>query len=148
MSQISKRTIDKNAQDKIFDLFILSLVFSDNKETASLLIKDLFSPTEKIMLSKRFSIAYMLMEGYDYDAIALVLKVSRATIGKVSFWLKEKGDGFRRIIEKIKQKEKTNQLLNEIQEIYLNILGSSKGQNWSKAKKELWKLRMNKKQPF
>lgn len=148
MSQVSKRTIDKKAYDKIFDLLILSLVLADNKETASLLIKDLFSPTERIMISKRISIAYMLIQGYDYESISLVLKVSRATIGKVSFWLKEKGEGFRQIIEKIKKKEKMNQILDEIQELYLDILGSSKGQNWSKAKKELWLLRMKKNKPF
>ena len=148
MSQVSRRIIDKKAQDKIFELLILSMVLSDNKETASLLIRDLFSPTERIMLSKRISIAYMLIQGYDYVSITQVLKVSRSTIGKVSFWLKEKGQGFRKIIDKIKHKEKMKNILDELQEIYLDILSSSKGQNWSKIKRDLWLHRKNKQQPF
>src|SRR3989338_10469355 len=148
MSQVSKRSINKKVQDKIFDLFILCLVFSDNKETANLLINDLFTPTERIMISKRISIAYMLFQGYDYDSISQVLKVSRTTIGKVSYWLKEKGKGFRQIIEKIKRKEKVKHILNEIEDSFLDILSTSKGQNWSRAKKQLWLNRIKNKQPF
>lgn len=148
MSQVSKRSINKKVQDKIFDLFILCLVFSDNKETANLLTNDLFTPTERIMLSKRISIAYMLFQGYDYDSISQVLKVSRTTIGKVSYWLKEKGKGFRQIIEKIKRKEKVKRLLDDIHESFLDILTSSKGQKWSDRKKDLWLTKMKNKQPF
>src|SRR3989338_864477 len=148
MSQVSRRIVNKKAQDKIFELFILSLVLSDSKETTTLFIRDLFSPTERIMLSKRISIAYMLIQGYDYDSISEVLKVSRTTIGKVSYWLKEKGKGFRQIIEKIKRKEKVKHILNEIEDSFLDILSTSKGQNWSRAKKQLWLNRIKNKQPF
>jgi len=148
MSQVSRRIVNKKAQDKIFELFILSLVLSDSKETTTLFIRDLFSPTERIMLSKRISIAYMLIQGYDYDSISEVLKVSRTTIGKVSLWLKEKGDGFRQIIDKIKRKEKVKHILNEIEDSFLDILSTSKGQNWSRAKKQLWLNRIKNKQPF
>lgn len=148
MSQVSKRLINKKTQEKIFELFILSLVLSDNKKDALLLIQDLFTPVERLMLSKRFSIAYMLLKGYDYDSISEVLKVSRTTIGKVSYWLKEKGSGFRNIINKIKHKEAFKSILNEIQDAFEDILSSSKGQNWSRAKKQLWTHRLERQQPF
>ena len=124
------------------------MVFSDNKETAALFIKDLFTPTERIMLSKRISIAYMLMQGYDYDSITQVLKVSRATIGKVSNWLKEKGNGFRQIMNKIKRNEKVKRLLDDIHESFLDFLSQSKGQNWGRAKRELWLAKMKHVKPF
>lgn len=148
MTQVSKRWVNKKIQDKISDLFIHSLVFSDNKETAVLLIKDLFTPTERIMLSKRFSIAFMLLEGYDYDSIMQVLKVSRTTIGKVSYWLKEKGEGFRKIIAKIKRKETMKKVLEEIQDAFEELIASTPGQNWSRSKKQLWINRKERQQPF
>ena len=121
---------------------------SENKKDALLLIQDLFTPVERLMFSKRFSIAYMLLKGYDYDSISEVLKVSRTTIGKVSYWLKEKGNGFRIIFSKIKNKEKVNSSLNEFKDAIESILSSSKGQNWSRAKKQLWLHRQERKQAF
>lgn len=148
MSQVSKRSINKKTEEKIFELLILGLVISDNKEDALLLIKDLFTPTERIMLSKRFSIAYMLINGYNYDSISEILKVSRATIGNVSNWLKEKGNGLRTVIGKINRKENLKNLINEIQDAFEDLLSTSKGTNWSRAKKQLWQNRIHRKQPF
>lgn len=148
MPQVSKRIINKKTDDKIFDLFILSLILSDNKKDTSLFVRDLFTPTERQMLSKRFSVAYMLINGYSYDSIIEVLKVSRSTIGIISNWLKVKGNGFRNIIYKINNKEKLKNIVGEIQDAFEEILSTSKGQNWSTAKHRLWKNRIERKQPF
>lgn len=148
MSQVSKRIINKKTQEKIFDLFILSLVMSENKQDAALLVQDLFTPTEKLMLSKRFSIAYMLHKNYDYRSISEVLKVSLGTVGIISNWFKEKGNGFRNIIGKIEKREKLNNILYEIQDAFEDILSSSKGQNWRASRKRLWQHRKEKAQPF
>ena len=148
MTQVSKRSLNRKTQEKIFELLILSLVMTNNKKDALLFIQDLFTPTERLMLAKRLSIAYMLNKGYDYGSISEVLKVSRSTIGIVSYWLKEKGNGFKNIINKIKQKEALKNIFNEIQDSFEEILSTSKGQNWSNAKKRLWQHHMERKQPF
>lgn len=148
MSQVSKRFLQKKTQDRIITLFTDSILLCDTREKSVSFINDLLTPTEKVMLSKRFSIAFMLLENYDYKTISQILKVSRATIGKVSNWLKEKGNGFREIYEQLKHKDFTREVINEIKDIIEEFIASTRGQNWSRSKKALWQSRHDKVKPF
>lgn len=84
-----------------------------------------------MMLSKRFSIAYMLLKEYDYDSIGRILKVSRGTIGRTALWLKERGGGYRRVIDKIKKSESMKNILNKMQDAFQELIADMPGQNWS-----------------
>ena len=148
MPQVSKRFLQQKTQDRIITLFTDSILLCDTREKSTSFLDDLLTPTEKIMLSKRFSIAFMLMENYDYSTICQILKVSRTTIGKVSGWLKEKGNGFREIYEQLKQKDFTREVINEIQDIIEEFIASTRGQDWSRSKKALWQSRHDKVKPF
>ncbi len=148
MSQVSKRFLQKKTQDRIQTLFSDSILLCDTREKSTSFLDDLLTPTEKVMLSKRFSIAFLLMENYDYSTICQILKVSRTTIGKVSYGLKEKGNGFREIYEQLKQKDFTREVINEIQDIIEEFIASTRGQNWSRSKKALWQSRHDKIKPF
>jgi len=148
MPQVSRRFIDKKTQDKIFSLFISSLIKCNSQDRALKLVEDLFTPTEKIMFAKRVAIAYMLQEGYDYRFISQTLKVSTTTIGLLSSWLKIKGEGIRKIIEEIKRDSEMNALFSEFKDILQELIASSRGQNWSKSKKILWQTRREQREPF
>lgn len=148
MAQVSKRLVSKKVEERIFSLFISSIVLCNSKESAISLIDDLLTPTEKIMLAKRFSIAFMLVEGYDYETISRMLKVSFGTIGSVSTWLKIKGEGFRRIVGEIKRSESMKKIWEEIQEGIADIIASSPGQNWRNSKKLLWQFEKSHKKPY
>ena len=71
MTQVSKRFLQKQVEERILDLFWTSLSSLSAKDKVSLFLDDLLSPTEKLMLSKRVAIAFMLMKGYDYPTIDL-----------------------------------------------------------------------------
>lgn len=148
MSQVSKRFLQQKTKDRIITLFTDSIVLCDTREKSVSFLDDLLTPTEKVMLSKRFSIAFMLLENYDYGTISQILKVSKATIAKVSNWLQEKGNGFREIYEQLKQKDLTREVMNEIKDIIEEFIASTRGQNWSRSKKALWQSRHDKIKPF
>jgi len=114
MSQVSSRPVNKKTQDRIWMLFVACINVSGSKNLAEGFITDLLTPTERVMLSKRFAIAYMLLQGYPYDDISSVLKVSSTTVGSVSRWMKTEGDSLREIILEIKRQEKWESLINEI----------------------------------
>ncbi len=114
MSQVSKRPIERKTQERIWELFVACITESDQKNLSEGLITSIFTPTERIMLTKRFSIAYMLVHGYQYEDISNVLKVSVSTVGVVSRWLKSEGEGMIEIIDKIKKQEKWELLISEI----------------------------------
>lgn len=148
MSQVSKRFLQQKTEDRIIQLFTDTILLCDTREKSISFLDDLLTPTEKVMLSKRFSIAFMLLENYDYSTICQILKVSRTTIGKVSGWLKEKGNGFREIYEQLKQKDFTRNVISEIQDIVEEFIANTRGQNWSRSKKALWQSRHDKIKPF
>ncbi len=148
MPQVSKRLVDKKTQERIVTLFISGIALSQTKEEALSLIEDLLTPTEKLMLAKRFSIAFMLLEGYDYDSIVDVLKVSRSTIGRVNWWLQTRGNGIRSIREKIKKDEKLKNIWEEVQDIILDVVSNMRGVNWRESKKALWQIRQSRKKTF
>ena len=148
MPQVSRRLINQKTQDKIFNLFISSILKCKSKDLAIELVEDLFTPTEKVMLSKRLSIAYMLLHGYDYRSIAKVLKVSTTTVANVSTWLKIKGKGLRKIMDSIKKDEKIRVVLTDVIDTVQDLIASAPGQNWSTSKRMLWESRRQRQQPF
>lgn len=127
MAQVSRRFLTPKVQERIISLFLSSIVLTGSQEAAASLVDDLLTPTEKIVLAKRLSVAIILLEGYDYDTIENTLKVSRPTIGNVSVWLKVKGDGVRAIVRKIKRNESLQKIWNDIKESVAEVLTTSHG---------------------
>lgn len=148
MTQVSRRILDKKTVDRIFNLFVSGVVLAQTSKSAVSLIDDLFTPTEKIMLSKRFSIAFLLLEGYDYRQIQSALKVSSATIGRVATWLKTKGDGVREIKEKIRKTESLKEIWEEIKDSVAEIFLTSPGMNWSLGHQILRQRKDERQKPF
>lgn len=95
-------------EDLVFDL-VNALVQTQSLNEAALFLQDLLTKSEMKMLSKRLRIAKLLLTGLTYEQIETQLHVSHATVAKIAAWLAERGDGFRKIIEKLpkeKQEEK------------------------------------------
>lgn len=148
MPQVSKRFIKKEVHERIYSLFISSIVFCNTKDTALEFINDIFTPTEKVMMAKRLSMAFMLSEGYDYRKISSLLKVSTSTIGSVAVGLKNGGNGTRNIINKIKRNESTKKIWEEIGESIVDMLANTRGMNWSQTKKDAYRYKISHRKPF
>lgn len=148
MSQVSKRWISKEIEDHIFEIFWQSLASCSTKETVASFLEDLLTPTEKIMLAKRVSIALLLLKGYDYKSINDTLKVSNPTIWSVNLWLKTKGQGYRRILERIIRSEKTQKVWQEIGKQIEDILPPKPGTNWAEARRRQWEKRRAQQKAF
>lgn len=77
----------------------------ESKEDVKLLFRDLFTHTEYKMFAKRLEIARRLLDGEGYDAIIKQLNVTERTIANINNILAEKGDGFRKVHEKLSRIE-------------------------------------------
>jgi uncharacterized protein YerC len=148
MTQVSRRILSQKVQERIFHLFTNALVKCDSRGSAASFIEDMLTPTEQVMLSKRFSIAFMLLEGYDYETIKRMLKVSTATIGRVASWFKIKGEEVRRIINRIKRDESMKKAVEEIMDSILEIIGTAPGQDWKSTRKMLWHSKKLREKPY
>lgn len=147
MTKVSRRFLDKELENKIFEVFLKTIVGIKTIAEAKNFIEDLLSPTEKIMLVKRLAIAVLLTKGKTYEYIDHTLKVSRATIMNVSLWLKHGKSGYRKAVERIIKGQNKEELLDKIEEILLRLsppkrFGSIAFKNKSKKGKELLRKRL------
>ncbi len=150
MSQVSKYPISKLVADRIFDVFIKTLVSVKNKNEADDFADDLFSPTEKIMLAKRLAIAFLLIKGYQYREISKVLRVSLGTIASVNLSLNHGKGSYRKILDRIAREENLEEFFGKIVEKLLSLpAASSKGGGaWRYLRNEVRKANREKRKVF
>jgi len=147
MTKISRRFLNKELENHIFELFLKTIVEIRNSDDARNFIEDLLSPTERVMLIKRLAIAVLLTKGYTYDDIDDTLKVSRSTIMNVSIWLKNGKSGYTKAVKKILETQKRKEFIDKIEEILLQLsppkrYGSAAFEKKQKAGKELFRRRV------
>lgn len=126
MTQLSKYPLEKSLEIRVHEILDDALASLTTREEIEQFLGDLLSPTEKLMLAKRLSIALLLEKGFDYREITKILKVSSSTIGAVAVWRKIRGRGYKRVIDKLLQIEKWNKVVDGVTE-YLKMSLSNFG---------------------
>jgi len=139
MTQVSRVPLRQDIWERIFDLFISTLVSIKNKKRLEGFVGNLFSPTERIMFAKRLAAAVMVAKGNDYQTIRQVLRISPPTIAKMSFRVKYEGEGLMPVIEDILRKDATKILWEEIKDLF-DV--PTKGKNWSRMGKRKFKRKI------
>lgn len=147
MPKVSRRILDKELENIIFEVFLKTIVDIKTTADAKNFIEDILSPTERIMLIKRLAIAVLLTKGKTYGYIDHTLKVSRATIMTVSLWLKHGKGGYRKVIDSILKTQNKERLMDNIEEILMRLsppkrFGSTEFENKSKEGKKLLRKRL------
>lgn len=87
----------------IFDLINSFRIVKNPIETADFL-QDLLTAKEIKNLAKRLRIAKLLLSGLTHEEITRHLHCSYASVAKVSLWLNQGGEGFRKVIAKLPSK--------------------------------------------
>lgn len=90
----------KEQENLIFDL-VHGLVQARTVGDVALFLQDLLTKNEMKVLGKRLAIAKLLLSGMIYEDIEKQLHTSHTTVAKIAAWLAERGDGFRKIIQKL-----------------------------------------------
>ncbi len=121
MTQVSRYPISKKVADRIFEVFLKTLVDIKSNKQANEFISDLLTPTEKIMLAKRLAIAFLLEKGYDYRTIQKIIRVSAPTITSVNNARKYGSEGYKRLVAKIIREEKLINFFEETVEKLLSV---------------------------
>lgn len=88
-------------QEDLLADFLTAFELIRNAEEAALFVRDLFTRSEVKIFSKRLRIAKLLLANKTYEEIEKEVHASHATVAKVAAWLLEKGEGFRRVIQKL-----------------------------------------------
>jgi len=137
MPQVSKRKINDEVYEKVFDVFLETILQVRNKNQLVRFLKEYLTPTEQIMLSKRLAIAYLLSKNYDYRQISSLLKVSTATVRSVSLIYKN-GSVLKGFVDKSVRNDRLNERLEDLAEVITGVLGTgTKGKTWRVVRDEI-----------
>ncbi|MEX2012806.1 MAG: YerC/YecD family TrpR-related protein [Candidatus Levyibacteriota bacterium] len=148
MAQVSKRQLNKQVEEKILDLFWTSLSMLSTKDKISSFLDDLLTPTEKLMLSKRLAIAFMLLKKDNYPTINDRLKVSDPTIWNVKTNLHHRGKGYKMVIEEIMKKERWEKFWQDLDHLLEQAIPPRPGTNWKKVRRKQWEKRRKQQKSF
>ena len=150
MPQVSRYPLPKEVYNRIFELLLRIITDSYNKNEARELLDDLLTPTEKIMLAKRLSIAVLLLKGYPYESIQEILRVSKSPIADVNRSLKYKGKGYKKFAKRILKEEKIAKFWEKVEDLVLkNLSHGGKGSgSWRYLYHEIRKKRLKRHTPI
>lgn len=137
MGRVSKRRIDPEIEERIFETFWDYLATLRNTKDIQEFLISLLSFTEQVMLSKRLAIAVLLARGYNYKEIDETLKVSTSTIGTVHKQILVGAPGYKKAIDRISKKEKLENLFNNLDELLIKLSGPKRYQSsaWDEKSK-------------
>lgn len=76
------------------------------RAAVKLFLRDLLTPSERLMLGRRIIIARLLIAGESYENIQKRLKVGKTTISRVHRWLKDQFPGFEQAIKEMESEFK------------------------------------------
>jgi uncharacterized protein YerC len=130
MSQVSKRKLTPKVESSIFDLFLRALAEMRNTKEARDFINDFFTPTERLMFTKRFAAVFLLHKEVSVVTVAQILKMSTSTVSRINVWFKQRDRGYRRLIERIVAKKKIKHFLEDIFKSFYYTGLPPKNRNW------------------
>lgn len=131
MPHVSSKRVKKDIFKRMTNEFVNMLSDLKSKEEIREFIKELLTPTERIMLAKRLAIIMMLKKGYPFHVIERTLKISSST--SIRFWKIIKMNDFSVIMKNI-QKERAKKKFWEEIEILLRAGMPPRGKGrWAKT---------------
>lgn len=148
MTQVSRRLLKKDIEERIYDVLLESIASVKSKGSVEKLLDDLLSPTEKLMLAKRVSIALLLMKKYSQRTIADLLKVGLETVNRVSRTMQKGTGGYGVIASTIIRNEKLKEFLEKVDDTLANLLPPPKGTDWKHWRRVRWEEKINSQKPF
>lgn len=148
MAQVSRYPLSKLVYKRIFEILFNSIASVKSRDEVEDFFNDLLTPTERIVLAKRLAIAILLVKGYDYAAIRKTLHVSPPTIATVSVALRYKGEGYRKVVDKLLKEEAIKDFLLEVVDSFAAVgsIGGKGSHIWRDVRRRIRKKRGEK--PF
>lgn len=94
------------------------------RDAAKEFLKDLLTPSERLMLGRRILVARALLSQMTHDDIVGKYKVGKDTIQKISKWLDDQLPGYEKVIADMeKEMEKRQAGKDTVKDIHENPLG-------------------------
>ncbi len=101
--KVRSRSLTDKQRIEILDTLYTTAGGVRGRDAMKLFLRDLLTPSERIMLGRRIMIARRLIAGNRYDDIEVDMKVGRDTIGRVQRWLNDQLPGYEQAVAKLEK---------------------------------------------
>ena len=101
-----KKKLDKlSKSEKMVTLDTLYIAASNvrGRDAMKAFLKDLLTPSERIMLGRRIIIARLLLSGETYSEITKRMGVGHDTINRVQKWLEDQFPGYEDAVKRVEE---------------------------------------------
>lgn len=116
MPKVSQNKLSAAIQGEILRTLFSGIAHIHSERDVSILLRDLLTPTEHIMLAKRLMAALLLERGYPIHKICGMLKLSRTTVTLIRTALARGGEGYRIAAAVIARVSKIETMLKRLDE--------------------------------
>ncbi len=147
MTQVSRIPLRKEVEMRVYEVLMESIAAAKSRDTVSRLLGDLLSPTERLMIAKRLSIALLLLKHYDQRTISRWLKVSLGTVSKVSVMLQSGKGGYLAVVGSLLRKEELKAFIQKIDDALADMFPPV-GRDWRSWRKRRWEAKMASQKAF
>lgn len=147
MTQVSRIPLRKEIEQRVYEVLMESIAVARSRNTVTRLLDDLLSPTERLMIAKRLSIALLLLKKYDQRTISRWLKVSLGTVSKVSLALQKGRGGYQAVIGSILRKEELKALIEKIDDALADMFPPV-SRDWHHWRRQRWEAKIADQKPF
>jgi len=148
MTMVSKYPLNQQVKERIFEIFLNTLAGLKTQNEVNNFLEQFLSPTEKVMLAKRLSIAVLLVKKYDIRSISKILKVSTKTVAGINIWIKHNKGGLYNTIQNMLEKEVNQKFWDDLfYQIGKSTISLTTG-NWSERRRNLEKEKFKSIKPF
>ena len=129
MPQISKHQLQPEMADIIYSEFSGFVSKISTADGMHEFLNDFFTPTEKVMFSKRFMIMVLLMRGHSALHVKNTLFVSNSAVMGVNSWLKNASPTTKKSLEVLNREKDWETFFDKVDSI-LDKLPPGKYRNW------------------
>lgn len=126
MPQISRRRLPKEIEEKIKASFYEAVSAVKGDREVALFLRDLLTPTERVMIPKRLAIAILISKGWNNMRICSHLNVTNSTVASVVKAF-ESSSGFKAVINKLQKNEAWRSLWQDIESLLYRFSAPGRG---------------------
>ena len=109
-------SLTKEEHIRTLDLLYTAAAAIQGRDAVKLFLRDLLTPSERIMLGRRIWIARLLIGGETPTDIGRRLKVGINTVARVERWLHDQFLGYEQVIEKLEKEMDKRAVRREIRQ--------------------------------
>jgi uncharacterized protein YerC len=101
--KVKAKQLPEKVRVEVLDTLYTTAGAVHGRNAMKLFLRDLLTPSERIMLGRRIMIARKLIAGHSYSDIEATMRVGRDTVWRVQRWLDDQTKGYEHAVSKLER---------------------------------------------